>query len=168
MKKETKIKKVEMEHAKCVWGLLCSLSSVDQERNNISLFNVLEQINIPADFFIAQKKEGKNLIFPFAYEIVLCWRRTLDIGISDEEILAEFKIKTIDPSGKILQEVLSPLKFPKGIKRLRSRFVMQGILASMVGDYAHQIEIKLPNQNEFKKVLEIPFEIREQKLSMVV
>ncbi|OGI67531.1 hypothetical protein A3A05_00135 [Candidatus Nomurabacteria bacterium RIFCSPLOWO2_01_FULL_41_12] len=161
MGKDYKTKKFEIEYAKCVWGLLCSLSSVDQERNNISLFNVVEQINIPIEFFVQQKKENKNLVFPFSYEVVLCWRRTLDIGISNEEILADFKIKVVDPSGKILQEILSPLKFPKGIKRLRSRLVMQGMLASMAGDYAYHVEIKLPNQNDFEKVLEIPLEVRE-------
>ena len=162
MNTQTKMKKVDVDHIKCVWGLLCSLSSVDQERNNISLFNIVEQVNIPAEYFAEQKKKN-NLIFPLSYEIVLLWRRTLDLGISDEEIFADIKIKTIDPTGKILQEVLSPLKFPMGIKRLRSRFAMQGVLASMPGDYVHQIEIKMSDQNEFKTVLEIPYEIREVK-----
>ncbi len=164
MKKEDKKTKTPIEHVQCVWGLLCSLSSIDQERNNISLFNVIEQFNLPKDFFVQQEKEKKPLLFINPYEIVSCWRRTLDLGISDEEILADSKIKTIDPTGKVLQEALIPLKFPRGIKRLRSRFVMQGIMASVVGDYIHQIEIKLPNQEDFKKVLEIPFEIREQKV----
>lgn len=164
MEKKTKIKAIEIEYAKCVWGLLCSLSAIDQERNNISLFNVIEQFNIPTKFFAQQEKEKKTLLFMHPYELVLCWRRILDIGISDDEILVDFKIKTIDPSGKVLQEMLSPLKFPKGIKILRSRFMMQGVLASMIGNYVHQIEVKLPNQDDFKKVLEIPFEIRELKV----
>lgn len=163
MKRESKTEKIEVEHAKCVWGLLCSLSAIDQERNNISLFNVIEQFNIPTNFFAPQEKSKKTILLPHQHEMVLCWKRTLDIGISDEEILADYKIKTIDPSGKILQEILTTLKFPRGIKRLRSRVMMQGVLASIAGDYVHRIEIKLPNQNDFKKVLEIPFEIREVK-----
>ncbi len=155
-----------IEHVKCVWGLLCSLSSIDQERNNLSLFNIIDQFNIPADFFIQQKSEKKTLLFMHPYEIILLLRRTLDIGIADEEIAADIKIITIDPDGKNLQEILSPIKFPKGIRRLRFRITMQGLLASMAGDYVHQIEIKWTNQDEFKKVLEIPFEVREQKKSL--
>jgi len=159
MKKKGKKEKIPVEHAKCVWGLLCSISSIDQERNNISLFNVIEQFNIPIDFFTKQKEEGKPLLAMYPHEVVLCWRRTLDIAISNEEILADSKIKTVDPSGKILHETLAPLKFPSGIKTLRSRFIMQGIMASSTGMYVHQVQIKLPNQDEFKTVLEIPFEI---------
>ena len=165
MDRKSKTKKLSIEPAKCVWGVLCSMSSIDQERNNISLFNIIEQFNIPTDFFTQQEKEKKNLIFPLSYEVVLCWRRTLDTIISDEEILADFKIKTVDSVGKVLQETLSPLRFPKGIKRLRSRFIMQGMMISSVGDYVHQIEIRSPNQKDFRKVLEIPFEIRKQNIS---
>ena len=162
MKNEERKSKIQIEHARCVWGLLCSLSSIDQERNNISLFNVIEQFNLPQSFFIRQEREKEILPFPIPHEIVLCWRRTLDISISDEEILMDSKIKTIDSTGKILQEALIPLKFPNGIKRLYSRYLMQGITASVVGDYIHQIELKLSNQENFKKVLEIPFEVRSQ------
>lgn len=161
MEKMRKTKKVEVDYIKCVWGLLCSLSSIDQERNNISLFNIIEQITLPKDFFDKQKREKVDLMFPLPYEIVLCWKRTLSTSIFNEEVFADFKIKTVDPSGMILQEVLNPIKFPKNMKRLRVRFVMQGVLASIPGDYVHQIEVKSQNQKDFKKILEIPFEVVE-------
>lgn len=160
MSKNTK-EEINIERIKCVWGLFCNLSSTDKDSNNISLFNVVEQFNIPKDFFIKQKEQKKPLLFVYQSEIVSCWRRTLDIGISNEEISFDLKIKTIDPSGEVLQEVLTPFKLQKGIKRLRSRVLMQGILASIPGDYVHQLEIKLLTDNSFKKVHEIPFEVRE-------
>src|SRR3989344_355971 len=102
-----------VDHIKGVWGVLCSMSSVDQQRNNISLFNVIEQFNLPVAFFEQQKKLKKTLVFPLPFEIVVCWRRVLNIGISDEEIASDIKIKTIDPGGGVLQEMLVPLRFPQ-------------------------------------------------------
>jgi hypothetical protein len=162
MNNKSKVDRKPIDQIKCVWGLLCSLSSNDQERNNISLFNVIDQFNLPAGFFDQQEKEKKPLLVPLQHEMVIHWRRTLDIGIIDDEIFSDFKVKTIDPAGIILQEILNPLNFPKGIKILRSRLDIPGVLATTAGSYIHQIEIKLPNQSEFKKVLEIPFEIRKR------
>ncbi len=160
MNGKAKIKENQAETVKCVWGLLCNLSSVDQERNNISLFNIIEQFNLPTEFFYQQEAGRRSLLFPFPYEIVLCWRRIIDVEIFDDEFLADFKVKTVDPSGQILQEVLCSIKFSKGIKRLRSRIMMPGVFASVVGNYVHQIELKSANQKDFRKVLEIPFEIK--------
>jgi len=89
-----------VDHIKGVWGVLCSMSSVDQQRNNISLFNVIEQFNLPVAFFEQQKKLKKTLVFPLPFEIVVCWRRVLNIGISDEEIVSEIKrVKPIEVWG---------------------------------------------------------------------
>lgn len=162
MEKKRKTKKIEVDYIKCVWGLLCSLSSVDQEKNNISLFNVIDQITIPKSFFEKQLVDKMDYIFPLPHEIVLCWKRTFDISVFNEEIFADFKIKTIDPSGMVLQETLNSIKLPQNIMRLRVRFPMQGILASQPGNYAHQIEVKSQNQKDFKKILEIPFEVAQK------
>ena len=54
MAKEKENTTTELKLVRCVWGLLCSLSSIDQEKKNISLFNVIEQLNIPQSFFSNQ------------------------------------------------------------------------------------------------------------------
>src|SRR3989344_3127573 len=61
----TSIKKVDQHPptAQFLWGLLCSLSSIDQERNNVSLFYIVEEIGIPQEIF---KQEGKKVI-PFIF-----------------------------------------------------------------------------------------------------
>jgi len=159
MDKKRKGKKIEIDYIKCVWGLLCSLSSIDQERNNISLFNIIEQVTLPKNFFEKQLADKKDYIFPLPHEIVLCWKRTFDTSVFNEEIFADFKIKTVDPLGRVLQEILNPIKFPPNMKRLRVRFAMQGVLASEPGNYVHQIEMKVQNQKDFRKILEIPFEV---------
>ena len=94
-----KKKKVKIDHIKCVWGLLCSLSSIDQKTNNISLFNIIEQLNLPLAYFEQQKKEKRSLILPMPYEVILYWRRTLNTDIQSKEIAIDLKLKTLVLTG---------------------------------------------------------------------
>ena len=159
-----KIKKVEVDSIQCVWGLICSMSVTDKDSNNISLFNIVEQFNLPEDAFNAQKKENKTLIFPTQYELMLFFRRTLDVGIFDDQILGDLKIKTVDPGGNMVQETTSSVIFPTGKKKMRFRIVMSGLSFTKPGNYIHQIEMKISTKDEFNKLLEIPFEILEKKI----
>jgi len=161
MGKRKEKKKAEIDPIRCVWGLLCSLSSIDQEKNNISLFNVIEQVNLPKEAFSQQLKEKKPLSIPFSYEIILLWRRTLNIKISDEEIATDIKINITDPSNKVIQELIVPLQFPKGKSSLRYRVNIPVLTFTTTGDYTHQIELRLSNSGDFKKIIEIPFAIGE-------
>lgn len=144
---------------RCVWGLLCSLSSIDQERNNISLFNVLEQINVPKEAFVAQEKEKKPIFIQYPHELVLLFRRSLKIEISNEELLADIRISTVDPNGIVLQQTLSPFKFIKDKKRMRFRFQANGFVISTPGDYVYRIEVKDESDKDFRNMLEVPFEV---------
>jgi len=155
-------KKLEVEPVQCVWGLICSMSVTDKESNNISLFNIVEQFNLPEDAFNTQKKENKTLIFPAQYEIMLFFRRTLDVSIFGDQISGDLKIKTVDPQEKIIQETTSSIVFQKAIKRMRFRVVMAGLSFTIPGNYIHQIEMKLAAKDDFKKVWEIPFEILQK------
>ena len=119
----------------CDLGVLCSLSSIDSERNNISLFNVIEQLNPVGNFFLEQKKINKPLLLPIECEVVLLWRRLHDADIFDDEINTDFKLKFIDPFGKVLQETLSPLKIQKQKKRTRFRVRMNALPLTVPGNY---------------------------------
>ena len=161
MKDQKKIKpKKKFGDVQFIWGMLCSISSIDQEKNNISLFSVLEQFNLPEQFFIESNKQRDTpVLFPIPYEIVLSLRRTLSIQISGEEIPLDLKIKNIDSSGKSIQELLFQISFPKDLKRLRIRIPVPGVIVTNPGDYSYQIEVKTSHDVDFRKVLEIPLEI---------
>ncbi len=44
---------------------------------------------------------------------------------------------------------------------MRFRIILGGLIFTTPGDYSHSIEVKLPNSEEFKKAIEIPFSIKE-------
>lgn len=165
-----KIKKNEKRRksiglVKCVWGIICSLSSTDQRTNNISLFNIIDEISLPTDFFQQQeeqKKQKKILLAPLPHEVILFWRRLLNIEFSNEEMIADLKVKTINPQGSILQETITTaVRFEKDKRNLRIGITMPGLIADMAGDYMYRVEIKLQDDEDFKFALEIPFIIKK-------
>lgn len=150
---------------RCVWGLICSLSSIDQERNNISLFNVIDQLNIPEDLFVQQKQEGKPLIFPLAHELVLLWRRTISAEFATEPLQTDFKISIFDPTGKAIQETIAPLILEKNIRTMRLRIKLMGFPLTVPGDYVYRIELRQPNKETFEGEYEIPFFVSERRIT---
>lgn len=141
----------------CVWGHLCSLTSIDQERNNVSLFNVIEQLNLPAKLFEDAKKAKNVAIISLNYEVVLNFRRIVSIDVSDP-IGVEMKLSLIDPTGKAIQETILPIAFNPGSKRLRTRVRMKTFTLTTEGDYVYRVDIKETPESDFITVLNIPIE----------
>ena len=142
---------------KCVWGLLCSMSAIDQQQTNISLFNIIDQLNIPRGEFEKIKQDKSNLLLPISHELVLFWRRTLGINLSDEYIRTELKLSLVDPRGKILSELLTTLEMPSQKRSVRFRMQNTVFTVTEPGDYVYRIEIIQPDGKDFMEVLQIPF-----------
>ena len=87
---------------RCVWGLLCSMSSIDQQRNNISLFNVIDELHLPADAFKANEK--RRILFE--HEIVTLWRKTMDTEIDDRTLRFDIGVSLFDPNGAVSKRML--------------------------------------------------------------
>lgn len=116
-KKETKLDK-ELAHN---WTMLCSGTSVDEQSKNISVFNIIETLNMELAPGDAQKKEKQEkgwYSVPLNLELVTKLQK-LDI---DLDLAFELKYYIIDPEGKkVGKEFGSTLKFGKGTDNLRIR-----------------------------------------------
>lgn len=141
-----------------VWGLIAESSAIDQERNNISLFNVIDQVNLPREAF---QEEGKQQV-GLSHEILITWRRALKLDISGEAITAGCRIALLDPSGESLQENTNTFEFQTGMRRTRQRVRVNGLHVTKPGDYVYTVEISGSGEGGFRKVNEIPFEVRQQ------
>jgi hypothetical protein len=159
MAKKTVVKKKSVEPIKCVWGLVCSMSAIDQENNNISLFNVIDQLNIKDSEFSKLKKGNSVLGLNLAHELNLLWRRTLPLNLCVEKILTDVKLRLIDPNGKVLNEILTPLQFPGGKRLMRFRIRIDGFKVTIPGDYVYKIEIIQPGSDKFTPILEVPLQV---------
>jgi hypothetical protein len=136
-----------------VWSVLCQSSSVDADTNNISLFNLVEQLGLPED-----------APFPIALgdamQIVTMWAR-IDINtpVSGEE-----RISVVSPTNEILQTFPPSVIDLKKFIRLRHRFVAGGLVFPEWGRYLFNIELREGDSEEFKLVTSIPLDLVNQKM----
>lgn len=156
MSKRSAKKHIETRPIQCVWGLLCSMSLIDQQRNNISLFNVIDQWNLPADIF---KLENAKRGVPFEHEIVALWRRTMNTEIDDRRLTFDVGVSLFDPNGTALQRIVAPLIFEPKIRRMRFRVQINGLRLSQPGDYFYRLEAFDPG-NDTREYFDIPFEVK--------
>jgi len=144
---------------RCTWGHICSLSSIDKERNNISLFNIIVQWNFPQAAFDQYETSGKIVVIELVpFEIVLQWMRTIDIEGINDELPFEFRIKTFDPTGQAIQETVTPAFMPRGAKRHVLRIQTNAVPITVPGDYRIDIEVK--TGEIYQNTCAIPIEIR--------
>jgi hypothetical protein len=140
---------------KHIWTVLCRSTSVDSKTNNISLFDVFENLKISISL-PKQKKTPllKKANIPVDYQIVSLW--THDLKRQDK---LKIKIVFKDPEGKELDIVTKDLILPADKKRMRDIIKVQGIVVGESGTYIFKIMVKEKGDKKFQSVAELPLEI---------
>lgn len=146
---------------KCVWGLVCFKSIEDRKDNNISLITIVDQLNIPKDKLDEAASSGAGIFAPLTHEIVLLFRRNVDVSLCDDEIVREIKITLIDPRGDSILQIATPIVFPPTKRQTRICIQLPGFKITSRGDYIYSVEIMTPNGKDFEKSLEIPLQVLE-------
>ncbi|MDR3574157.1 MAG: hypothetical protein P4L50_09855 [Anaerolineaceae bacterium] len=130
-----------------IWTVICSNAIIDQDTNNISIFNILEQVNIPEDAV-------KNQAIGINVELLTLWIRS-DLskparGISQVNLVA--------PDGEVIQSSESQLDLSQ-FERLRSRSLYQGLAYRGEGVYHFAVEYKADEQADWQQVASIPLKV---------
>lgn len=133
-----------------VWTVLCKQSVIDQDSNNLSLYEVLEKVSLEID---TTDKSGEFAI-PLEFEVVSLWNKA-----TSEKLEAKFFLNITSPSGKnIGKTIANEIVIPKNKKRVRTRLKLKGITINDTGEYQFNIYLQTPN-NEEKLMAQIPLEI---------
>lgn len=132
-----------------VWSILASGVSVDQESNNLTLFNIIEQIVIPKSRLIEMPVVGgeKKPAVPVGFIFVSHWRKIKD----NVAVKAVVKIELLDPTGVMRQKVEYDLEFAEKTERLRSRVQWNGVRVTTSGSYTFKISLKEEGEKEFQQ-----------------
>lgn len=141
-----------------VWGLLCSGSSIDQEVNNLSLFNIIDQISLPQSEFNKLTPETTQINANLPHEIILVWRTVMAQGLNDG-ISTRLKVDLVNFDGTILATHLMPMQIPAGKRRFRFRIRIGEIVVTKPGDYCYKIYLQQNPESDFTLAEEIPFEV---------
>lgn len=145
------IKNNKIEH---LWTILAGSSSVDNETNSFSIFNILEEVTIQANGQNMDPNEKKNISIPF--EIISMWKRE-DIE-NKEEITSEVKVSLFDPKGIVVQEMGYKMEMKSQHQRMRMRVKANAITVTKQGEYYFSVKIK--DGSLLKEVAKIPLIVK--------
>ncbi len=144
---------------KHIWSVLCRRSQIDVDNNNISLNEVLEQLNVDVGQKTAES-QSEEITIPFEYEIVSLWTKEKRNEYSKAQVVVDF----IDPKGKKLKSFEQPAEITPELRRLRTRFRIAGIGLTVPGDYIFIISVKEKGDTKFHVVSELPLEVRINRI----
>ncbi|MCB9814183.1 hypothetical protein H6784_02075 [Candidatus Nomurabacteria bacterium] len=140
------------------------MSSIDQERNNISLTNVITQINIPdAEFVKAEAGGHKGLMLQSNHELVIMFRRMGVQSLGTDDLNTDIKISLVDPIGGIVGEILNTVTFLGSSRNHGHRINMSNFTVTTEGDYEYRVSIFNQELNEFEQLYFIPFTVERIK-----
>lgn len=139
---------------KHIWSVLCQKSSVDQQSNNVSLFDIFEALEVGVNPTVGTKaSDDPKFNIPIQYQIVTLWTVA---GTKNDS--GEIRITLINPDGKEKILVNTDLRFPPEKKRMRTINQIQGLPADKSGDYHFIVELK--QEEKFQKVADLPLEVK--------
>lgn len=133
-----------------IWTIICQKSSIDASSNLLSLFEVLEKIDINLDPRIQSYKEGQVLAIPFNFEIASFWRK-------GKENKGEVRFRLLSPEGKELNVFPFEVVIPEELQASRVIVKISGLGFTTSGEYKVEVQQKIGK--EFKAVAEVPFDI---------
>jgi hypothetical protein len=138
-----------------VWSVLCSQTVTDAQTNNVSLFNVIEQLAVT----IKDKPEGSVAFLPMPLEVMTLWER----GEHEQEAMGKATVDVLDATGERLGGSDMVVDVSKA-HRCRSRLLMNGIRITTSGRYVLRVALREDDDDHSRVVAEIPLEVTVTRL----
>ena len=133
-----------------VWTVYCSNTVIDRETNNVSIFNIIEELAIKD----APKPDG---VIGLPTELVTLWVRSEP----EEPAVGLSRMSFLSPSGESLISLEYEIDLKKS-ERLRYRIHLQQIPLRESGRHKFLIELKTNEDQDWQRVSSIPFIVKFQ------
>ncbi|HEX9722444.1 MAG TPA: hypothetical protein VGA53_04215 [Candidatus Paceibacterota bacterium] len=142
---------------KHIWSVLCQRSIVDQKSNNISLIDVLEQLNINVSPEQAAKI-SEGLMIPINFDIVSLWARKSE---QDKPVKFEIIIDFHNSHGKKLKSFNRAIEVAQNYQRMRTQVKIVGLQIFESGLHTFKVGIKTRQQEDKPRIVaELPLDIK--------
>ena len=141
---------LELKH---LWTILCSNSSIDQKTNNLSIFNIIEQIEVESKDKKSIDAEGKKAV-GINLELISMWHRKIGTKSEYEE-----RVDFVDPKGETLNFKEVPFKFPDNIDGFRMNFKIDLLIFNKIGEYKFKVSVRESGKKDFTEVFDLPLKI---------
>lgn len=113
-----------------IWALFCASSSFDQQTNNVSVYNILEQVTFTRNKG-APKQEAPEPA-PLSYEYIILLQRS---GSTENKMSYPLTLRLYGPKSNVLNEAPIPAVFEPEKKRLRIRVQNNAFIVDGPGEY---------------------------------
>lgn len=140
---------------KHIWTVLCRKSVIDNESNNLSLYDILEQLSISVKPEKETVKKTVKINLPLEYEVVSLWVKQS----SKDGFNGEIKLEIINPEGSVVKTFEQPFIIQDNKNRLRSRIRINGFVVDGSGVYLFRISYKEKQEKNFTQISEVPLEV---------
>jgi len=131
-----------------IWTVVCSQVVVDNQTNNVSIYNVLERITI-----MGEPKQETAL--PLNHAVVTMWER-LD---SDTIRKGMMRLSFITPLGNEIIKIESEINLAEHT-RFRNISNIQGLPIAESGRHVYRVELRNENESEWTHICDIPIELK--------
>lgn len=131
-----------------IWTVLCTKSSIDRETNNISLFEVIEELQVEG----LGREPGA---VPCSFELVSLWSRSEP----DTPSQGEARITFQSPGGRTSISQMQAVDL-QHYRRLRSKVKILGIPVEEPGRYTFVVECRQQDQEQWIQVARMPLEVQ--------
>jgi len=133
-----------IEHA---WTVVCSHSVIDVETKNVSLHNVVEQLNVPEEL-------RTETMLGYPLEVVSLWSR----AEPHTSAVGEARVVLVAPSGRELGSGSYAIDLSEH-ERFRSRIRLRGVPAEGPGRYVFKVYLRSEGETDWKPVAGIPLSV---------
>jgi len=151
------INKFNVSH---LWTVACQSSSIDYEKNTLSLFDTIDELNVTLGKETDLKKaleemKAKPALIPVSCQLISMWKKV----DSKKETAFTARITYQDPQGFVLSTMDHEIRIPDGKMRTRYRINIPALQANQEGEYRFAIEIIDPSKKSTVPVTEVPIDI---------
>ncbi len=146
--------------AKHMWAILCRSVSIDKDSNNISLFNVVEQLGLPPEILAKSEEKEQRILAAIELAFVVATSRS----DPDEPESIAVRVTILAPDGSELgqSDFTSDLT---AVVRNRAKLAIEGMPLKGVGTYQFRVEYQDVGTQEWTEVAELPLQIAEMRPS---
>ena len=126
--------------ARYEWGLLCENAMVDSSSNNLSLINIIEQINVLTT----------PVVIPQRFFLVTYWTRERPIT-EEETVQYKISIQSEDTLGEPEFETMITMRIPPDKEHIRNLCRLSGLPIKSVGRLLIRIQQPVSGRPEESK-----------------
>lgn len=136
--------------ADLLWAVLCYKANVDRDTNNVSLFDIIEEITLGAGQEL--KEDAEMIAMAHHMELATLWRRTA----KEVPELGQMRLRIISPSNNITGEAELAIRLDTS---LRYRGIVKLDVLPFGGFGTYYFQVSKKEESDWLEVAKIPLEL---------